>query len=45
MCSTTPMRQTHIIMLVNKFGVSIGECANITGQSGGALAASRMDAP
>ena len=23
-------------MLVNKFGMSIGECANITGQSGGA---------
>ena len=36
MCSTTPMRETHIIMLVNKFGMSIGECANITGQSGGA---------
>jgi len=29
-------RQTHIIVLVNKFGMSIGECANITGQSGGA---------
>ena len=32
----------EILKLVNKFGMSIGKCANITGQSGGMVPLERI---